>query len=186
METLIYAPLHRECAIIFTEAGLSSIRFSDTTVKHRVPASQLLTKVQHQEWLSIHPENKPYLHEVLEVVAQAKKRPRPADETDSEWMAHLRANGILRAEVLYRHVEKFQEQYQAATGEEINVYRRPGVHVHREGANKYANTLFLTFKGQLPAGCPVEIHREPDGEFAIRNTRFIWELIAREGFRLDP
>lgn len=189
METLIYAPARRECAIIFTENGLSSIRFADSTVKHRVPPTALLTRPEYDEWLATHPTDKPYLHEVLEVVAQAKKQPRPVDETDSEWLAFLRKHAVIFTCTPRKDLHKFIEQYEAATGESLRLTygKHPGLYVRERGG--WANSLHVRWAasvGPVPAGCPAEVLQDTDGTYYIHNTRFIWGLIAREGFRLDP
>lgn len=189
MQTLVHAPTRRECAVIFTESGYSSIRFNDATVKHHVPASDLFTGPQYEEYLATHPKDKPYLHEVLEVVAKVKKQPRPADESDSEWLAFLRQHAVIYTCTPRKDLHKFIEQYEVATGESLRMTygKHPGLYVRERGG--WANSLHVRWPasiGPVPTGCPAEVLQDTDGTYYIHNTRFIWSLIAREGFRLDP
>jgi hypothetical protein len=212
VQTYFDAQDGRQCAIIFTENGLSSIRFNNGDVRHRVPPSRLLTADQLEQHKAavilalvtekqnklnakeqarlererLRPTGKRYLWEVLGVVEETKHNPRQADETDEPWKAYLRAEGVIGGEVKYENLTQFAEQWFNATSEEIDPLNHPGIYVHREGANKYSNNLYMRCSGPVPEGLPVDVHKEDLGHWTIYNTRFIWSLIARDGFRLDP
>lgn len=182
MQTYFDAKDGRECSIIFTENGLASIRLNGD-VRHQVPVTRLRTPEQQAAWLAIHPQDKKHLHEVLEVVAEAKAKPRQADEADAPWLAHLRARGIITANLKYDTVEDFLEQYEAASG--IKLTRTsPGVYINAEGNGKWKNSLLMRFTGEIPPGCPEQITPCGPNEWSLNNTRFLWTLIAREGFTL--
>lgn len=184
MQTYFDAKDGRECAIIFAEKGYASIRLGNgCEVRHQVPVTRLRTPEQHNTWLAIHPKNKPYLHEVLEVVAEAKAKPRLADESDEPWLAHLRAHGVITANLEYETVDDFLEQYEAASGIRLTD-KSPGIFVNNEGNGKWKNSLLMRFKGELPAGCPETPKPCGPNEFSLNCTRFLWTLIAREGFTL--
>ena len=176
----------RQCAVIFTENGLSSVRFSNGEVRHQVPPTRLRTEQEQEEWRLTHPKDKPYLHEVLSVVATSRRNPRPVDETDNEYTAFLRARATIFVETPRKFLGQFLEQYEVATGVSLrNCYHdHPGLYIRERGG--WANSLHMRYRGILPSGCPVTPNREDDGGWIIHNTRFIWTLIARDGFRLDP
>ena len=171
------------CEIIFVEAGRASVRCANGEVRHGVPLNYLRTEEEQAAWLLIHPKNKPYMHEVLEVIDAAKRMPRAVDEADEPWLAHLRQHAVISANLKYETVEKFLEQYEAASGIQLS-RTSPGVYVNHEGNGKWKNSLLMHFKGELPAGCPEQPKPCGPNEFSINNTRFLWSLIAREGFRI--
>jgi hypothetical protein len=212
VKKLYYRKNGWECAIVFTENGLSTIRFTDTTVAHRVPPCDILTaeeleahrdavvralEQEEKEKLQakldaarekerLRPTGKRYLWEVLGVVEATKLNPRQPDETDEPWKAYLREKGVVGGEVKYENVNRFVEQWFHATTEEIDPLCHPGLYVHHEGANKYADNLYIRCSGPVPEGLPVEVHKEDSGDgWTIYNTSFVWSLIARDGFRLD-
>lgn len=187
MQTYFDSKDNRKCEIIFEENGTASLRLSATEVRYHVPVNRLRTAEQQAAWLLIHPKGREHMHTVLEVVDAAKRCPRTVDETDEPWMANLRSMCNINANVKENPTDmtRFEEQYGSATGESTDkLFSRPGVSLRHRGG--YANFLYITIPRNCDlTGCPEEIHTDATGDRTINNTRFIWRLIAREGFRLD-
>jgi hypothetical protein len=167
------------------EPGSEYVQFLSNQDTKRLPLSQLVTEEEYTEYLLCHPKDRPHMHEVLEAVLKAKKNPRPVYEEDRPDVAHLRAHGYIFVNIPRRFLPLFIEQYEHATGESLRGLEsnRPGIYIRERGG--WANSLHIHFTGELPAGCPAHAIKDPDGNgWTINDTRYIWGLIAREGFRI--